>query len=259
MTLALPAFTPPQRDAVHRLLALKVAGMMGRKFEEADWNDAYCHAKDIPCAKWSNLGIDVTHVGLGIQHKMLCVPSKVTIREFCGTQRMHPSATRSIRVPSTDGDATATARDVLGQYALLIEGWKAKVLDSAPQMVPDLRTGWLLWQDNLREFLYFEERLDAPDGELYTAEWKDSGGGTRKASRNLWVYETATGRKRFSITTSAGAKIQPYFDVPPPTDPNLYHFTVQGEAREGGLIRVWVTQSTAAALRHVAGDSTRSG
>jgi hypothetical protein len=37
MTLA--AFTLAQRDCAHRLLAAKVARMMGRKLEEADWSE----------------------------------------------------------------------------------------------------------------------------------------------------------------------------------------------------------------------------
>jgi hypothetical protein len=89
----------------------------------------------------------------------------------------------------------------------------------------------------------------------YWAEWKESGGGTRKLSKNLWVYESETSRKRYSITTSAGAKIQPYFDVPPPNDPNLYYFRVQGEEFEGGLIRVWITPTTALVLRQILGNT----
>jgi hypothetical protein len=88
-----------------------------------------------------------------------------------------------------------------------------------------MRTGWLLWQESLRQFLYFEERMRIPDPDDYKAQWVDSGGGARKGSRNLWIYDKRTERKMFSVTTTAGAKIQPYFDVPPPDDPNLYLFT----------------------------------
>ena len=89
---------------------------------------------------------------------------------------------------------------------------------------------------NLRQFLYFEEPIRAPNADDYTAEWVESGGGSRKGSRNLWIYEKATGKKRFSVTTSAGAKIQPYFDVPPPNNPNLYIFTVIGEVIMDGFV-----------------------
>jgi hypothetical protein len=85
-------------------------------------------------------------------------------------------------------------------------------------------------------------------------KWVESGGGSRKGSRNLWVYERKTGVKRFSITTQAGAKIQPYFDVPPPTDPNLYHFIVIGEVLNTGLVRVWLTEATARELRLLIGS-----
>jgi hypothetical protein len=57
MTLA--AFTPEQYATAHRLLAAKVARMMGRKLEEGDWADVYCRAKGLPSQRWSNLNIDV--------------------------------------------------------------------------------------------------------------------------------------------------------------------------------------------------------
>ena len=120
---------------------------------------------------------------------------------------------------------------------------------------PDLRIGWLLWQATLREFLYFEEPMIAPSPELYIARWNSRpGSGSRLGSRNLWIYEEATGEKHFSVTTEAGAKIQPYFRVPAPNDPNLYHFVVQGEETGSGMIRVWLTETTAASLRSILGS-----
>jgi len=124
----------------------------------------------------------------------------------------------------------------------------------ADDVAPDMRTGWLLWQESLCEFLYFEEPTVAPDPSDYYAEWVDSGGGRRKQSRNLWVFHNETRAKRFSVTTEAGAKIQPYFDVPPPNDPNLYYFVVQGEVVAGGAIRMWLTQNTADYLRRLLGS-----
>jgi hypothetical protein len=109
----------------------------------------------------------------------------------------------------------------------------------------------------LREFLYFEEETLAPDPSQYVADWRESGGGLRKASKNLWVYEKETGQKRYSITTAAGAKIQPYFDVPPPTDPNIYIFKVQGEEISPGVVRIWVAAPTARELQRVVGDLSR--
>lgn len=167
---------------------------------------------------------------------------------------MHPSATRSIRIPSTDEDATETAHDVLGQYAGLIQQRRQKVVESALGIEPDMRIGWLLWQVSLKEFLYFEKEMLDPVSDDYWAEWKESGGGARKASKNLWVYEIETGKKRYSITTSAGAKIQVYFDVPAPNDPNLYYFRVQGEELEGGSVRIWITSTTALLLERILGN-----
>jgi hypothetical protein len=249
----LAAFAPEQLILAHDLLAAKVASMLGRKLEEADWLTVYCGAKGFACPNWSNLSIDVIENGLGVEHKMLCVRSGRSIKEHCGTTMMHPAATRAIRIESSDGDATNIARDVLGQYAALIEQRRRRVQKSAPRRRADLRTGWLLWQESLDEFLYFEEEMLPPIPEDYYAEWKESGGGTRKKSRNLWVYEQATGKKRFSITTAAGAKIQPYFDVPPPNEPNLCYFRVQGEVLPNGLVRIWITRTTALLLAELVG------
>ena len=96
--------------------------------------------------------------------------------------------------------------------------------------------------------------MTKPNPQDFIAEWHESGGGRRKKSRNLWVYHAKTKAKIYSITTEAGAKIQPYFTVPLPKDPNLYHFVVQGEDCGDGLVRVWLTQVTATLLREVVGD-----
>lgn len=254
ISMALPAFTDEEQEVVQKLLALKVAHMMGRKMEEGDWSEVYCAAKRIPNRGWSNLNIDVVHGNLGVEHKMLCFRSKPTIDEACGTTLMHPSATRSFRIASLDADANDVMHEVLTQYAeLMDQRRKAVEAQNETGFPADMRTGWLLWQVSLRQFLYFEEPTVAPEPDKYYAEWRDRRGGARKASRNLWIYERDTGRKRFSVTTSAGGKIQPYFDVPPPSDPNVYIFTVIGEQIDAGLIRVWVTRRTATELERLIG------
>lgn len=256
MANTLPCFTEAQRIRAHELLAIRVAYMMGRKFEEGDWSHVYCRAKGIPEARWSNLNIDVMHENLGVEHKMLCYRSNASVAEACGTTLMHPSATRSIRVPSLDGDPNDVMAHVLEQYRQLIDSRAEMVSRQNKTSKPvDMRTGWLLWQESLRQFLYFEEPMVVPDPATLYAEWVEraNGGGRRKGSKNLWVYERGTGRKRYSITTSAGAKIQPYFDVPPPDDPNIYLFTVLGEQVMPGRIRVWLTAATARELEKVVG------
>lgn len=254
----LRAFSDEERNRVHTLLGIKVAHMMGRKLEEDDWASIYCKAKNIPNKGWSNLNIDIMHGNLGLEHKMLCVRSKPALGEVCGTTLMHPSATRSIRVPSTDSDPNDAMTDVLTQYADLIGERRAKVEQQNDTGQPvDMRTGWLLWQESLRQFMYFEEEMLPPDPKEFQAKWVGNGestGGVRKGSKNLWVYEKSSGRKRYSITTSAGAKIQPYFDVPPPDDPNLYLFTVIGEQIRLGVIRIWLTSATARELEKILGN-----
>lgn len=250
----LRAFSDSEYSRAYLLLATRVVDMMGRKLEEADWSEVYCLAKGIPTLGWSNLNIDIMHHGMGIEQKMLCYRSNTTLRDACGTTLIHPSATRSIRILSTEGDPNEVMKDVLDQYVHLIEERRAVVKSTAPEAEPEVRTGWLLWQQTLREFLYFEEEMLQPDPRDYWAEWKESGGRGRKASRNLWVYEKDTGRKRYSITTSAGAKIQPYFDVPPSDNPFLYFFVVQGLDLGNGYVRVWVASSTARELKDLVGS-----
>lgn len=283
----LEAFNSSQFQQAKIYLATQVADMMGRKLEEEDWSKVYRFAKGIPKSGWSNLSIDVMHGALGVEHKMMRFNDNKPILDACGTSLMHPAGTRAIRIPIEE-DATLAARDVLRQYADLIAERSAIVrvvhaynhglLDrpdavmelvrdarmtqksandhlpltrcpvGSPLESPDMRHGWLLWQSDLREFLYFEEPMNAPQPNQFFAEWRTGGGGRRWASRTLWVYHQTTGQKCYSITTDAGAKIQPYFKVPPPNDPNLYHWIVQGESLSNGKIRVWLSQQTAALL-----------
>lgn len=251
----LPAFTAGERAEAHRLLATKVAFMMGRKFEEGDWAEVYCGAKNIPNRGWSNLQIDIMYGSLGVEQKMLCYSSGVNIADACGQTFMHPSATRSIRVPPPTTDPEEAMRSVLIQYAELIHMRREVVrTESGTDDPVDMRTGWLLWQVSLRQFLYFEEEMLPPNPDDYIAKWVSrKGSGNRKGSTNLWIYEKDTGRKRYSITSEAGAKIQPYFDVPPPADPNVYIFTVMGEVIDTGYVRVWLTEATARELKRLIG------
>jgi hypothetical protein len=252
----LSAFHEEEKRKAHKLLATRVAYMMGRKFEEGDWADIYCKARGIPLKGWSNLDIDIMNGNQGIEQKMLRCRSGISILDACGQTFMHPSATRSIRIPSLNIDPNEAMRIILAQYADLIYARTIKVLEqSNGAKEADMRTGWLLWQDSLREFLYFEERMIIPNPDDYYGEWVErNSGGIRKQSKNLWIYEKDSGKKRYSVTTEAGAKIQPYFDVPSPKDPNLYHFIVIGEVILDDTVRIWITESTYMNLCTVIGD-----
>jgi hypothetical protein len=248
----LAAFSAEEYARAHDLLAGRVAAMLGRKFEEGDWQVVYCNAKNFPIRGWSNLDIDVVHGQLGVEHKMLGQSAGSRLLELRGKRLMHPAATRSIRIPDSD-DPQAVMHEILNQYAELIEERRKAVGDQSEGRGADMRVGWLMWERTLREFLYFEEEMLAPDPNEYYAEWKESRGGRRKPSRNLWIYERETEIKRFSVTTVAGAKIQPYFDVPPAGDPNLYHFRVQSERVEDG-VQLWVMPDTPAEVGRLIGD-----
>lgn len=113
-----------------------------------------------------------------------------------------------------------------------------------------MRLGWLLWEDDLKEFLYFEEQMTKPNPADFYAEWNETAArGARKSSKSLWVFERATNKKRYSVTTSAGVKIQPYFDVPAPSDPNLSYFRVQSERLDEDTVILWIAAATAEQLR----------
>src|SRR5205823_14242510 len=101
-----------------------------------------------------------------------------------GTTFMHPSATRSIRVPPKDTDPNEAMADILTQYGNLITARTNKVKElSGQDAVPDMRIGWLLWQSTLRQFLYFEQEMLTPDPQDYTAEWRSRvTKGSRKGS-----------------------------------------------------------------------------
>ncbi len=256
MSKTLKAFSAEECEMAKLHLATQVAHMMGRKLEEDDWNKVYCAAKDIPYAGWSNLNIDVNYGGLGVEQKLLRCSQLYgrPIKAVCGTTMMHPAATRSIRIKNTRISANRVMADVFQQYAELIAARTETVRKKSPAVEPDMRIGWLLWEDSLVEFLYFEEQLVAPKAQDYYAEWNVTPArGIRKASKSLWIYERRTDKKRFSVTTSAGAKIQPYFDVPSPKDPNLYYFRVQSEVVGPDLIQIWVSASTAKAIRQILG------
>ena len=256
----LKAFSDDEAKRVKLFLATQVASMMGRKLEEGDWSKVYCQAKEIPQTGWSNLHIDVIHNGLGLEMKLLRIARLAgkPLKNVCGTTLMHPAATRSIRIENTNLPANDVMRDVFVQYTKLIRERTAKVRESASGSQPHMRTGWLLWENALTEFLYFEEPMIAPKPTDFYAEWHTTPArGTRKASKSLWVYDKKTNQKRYSVTTSAGIKIQPYFDVPATSNPNLYYFRVQSEPISVDTICLWVTSSTAKALRQRLGSLDR--
>jgi hypothetical protein len=258
--ITLPVFSIEEAKRAKIFLATRVTAMMGRKLEEGDWSTVYCRAKEIPEGGWSNLHIDVNYRGLGVEHKLLrCSQlNGRPIKLVCGTTLMHPAATRSIRIDDARAPANDVMQDVFRQYAELIEDRTQKVRALAGGITPDMRLGWLLWEDSLTEFLYFEERMLPPDPTKYYAEWNETAAkGARKPSRSLWIFDRTTNQKRYSVTTSAGIKIQPYFDVPAPSDPNLLYFRVQSEPVDDDTVQLWIAASTAFALKQHLGELTR--
>jgi hypothetical protein len=198
----LPAFTQAQYDLAKLFLATQVTTMMGRKLEEGDWSSVYCKAKGIPDTGWSNLNIDVNYMGLGLELKNLRISqlNGRSIKSVCGTTLMHPSATRSIRIDDVNADADDVMRDVFRQYTDLIDLRASKVKEASGGSQVDMRTGWLIWEDNLTEFLYFEEKMRAPNPDHYYAMWNNTAArGARKSSRSLWIYDKETEQKNIQL------------------------------------------------------------
>jgi len=156
MAPTLQATTEEESLRLRTLIAGRVISMEGRKLEEGDWTDAYCDARGIPKAGWSNLDIDVTYENVGLEQKMLRFDRGDSIATACGKWLMHPSLTRSIRVDQSM-EANEAMVSVLGQYSALLDARRAKV-ESRYQgdKQIELRTGWLLWRSDLTEYLYFE-------------------------------------------------------------------------------------------------------
>jgi hypothetical protein len=250
----LKVFSDNEMEIAKDILSAKIATMLGRKMEEGDWDFVYCHTKKIPETDWSNLHIDINYDGLGVEHKMLRVKKAGSLLNECGTTKMHPAGTRSIRIPN-EQDPNLAMTNILEQYNELIDSRANLVLAATDKKSADMRIGWLLWKEALDEFLYFEEEMSKPNPTLFYAEWNVTPArGSRKSSRSLWIYEKDTGKKKYSVTTTAGAKIQPYFDIPAPNDKNLYHFKVQGVYVDEGLVKVWLTKSTAKYLELLLGS-----
>ena len=252
---ALPVFTEWELAVARQLLASKVAYMMGRKFEEGDWTAIYCRAKAYAVPDWSNLNVDVELPGLAIEQKMLKKEDSRPITDWCGTWLMHRSLTRQISLPAGESDPNEAMRKIVADYERVLESRRKRNMLRTESKRVEMRSGWLIYQSSLREFMYFEEETRNLDPAAHYAEWSErSPTGARRGSQNLWIYESATGQKIWSITGSgSGSKIQPYFRVPPKSDPNLYVFAAQG-LRENGLVKVWLTLSTYRALSSALSD-----
>lgn len=188
-----------------------VRSLQGRKLEEGDWTSLYCRVKGVPEMGWSNLPFrDYLHDGVGVEFKLL---SKADPSGCMGKSLMHPAATRTIDFSENEPAEDAMAK-VFQQWGAAISEFEDRVRATSKTGSVDVRWGILLWAPDHSEFLYFEERLEKPRVEDYQARWHD-GNHRGKATRNLHIFEKATGKKKFSCTLPRnGAKLQPYFDVP---------------------------------------------
>ncbi|NJM39113.1 MAG: hypothetical protein HC845_15355 [Akkermansiaceae bacterium] len=254
--MILSAFTLEEFQKAKSLLAARVAYMMGRKLEEADWAHVYCKARGFDTLGWSNLNADVTVSGLSLEHKMMRCSESEAIKKHCGTRMMHPALTRRVSLPDIE-DPDKAMRIVIASYQKVLDERFSKAAAISDGKPVELRSGWLLYDSSLTEFLYFEERSQNLNPKKHRAVWSErikKGEGGRRGNRNLWVYDE-NDQKVWSVTGgSSGTKIQPYFKVPAANDKHLCYFRVQGEPLSAETVRVWITESTAKNLRQILGE-----
>jgi len=254
--MTLSAFNITELLKAKILLTARVAYMMGRKLEEADWAHVYCKARGLDSLGWSNLNADITVAGLSLEHKMMRCSESEAIKKHCGTRMMHPALTRRISLPDI-ADPDEAMRIVIAQYQKVLDERHDKAAMISGDKPVELRSGWLLYDSSLTEFLYFEERTRNLNPKKHRAVWNEritKGEGGRRGNRNLWIYDESD-QKVWSVTGgSSGTKIQPYFKVPAANDKHLCYFRVQGEPLGAETVRVWVTESTAKNLRQILGE-----
>ena len=128
---------------------------------------------------------------------------------------------------------------VLSQWSADIAEFARRVALTSQVKAAEVRWGVLLWGADFTRFLYFEEEMRQPDPQDYRAEW-GVGKARGKPTRNLYIYEKESGKKRFSVTLPRnGAKLQPYFDIPT-QEYGAHLFAVPLE----DLVPIWVSRET---------------
>ncbi len=238
MSVILAAFTEAEERNVGRGLSglVRSLRLLGGNVEEGYWAGIYRAAKGIPVGSWSNLPLrDFAEPGRGVEWKLLQRQSPFADQ---GKRIMHPAATRTIPYDPTQ-PAEVCKNVVLSQWAKSINDFETRTRNTSTDGSADIRWGILLWAKDLTEFLYFEERLIAPDPTNFRAEW-NTGNHRGNPTRNLWIYDKVTNQKAYSVTLPAnGAKLQPYFDIPTQKD-GAYLFSVN--VQEG--FPLWVSRET---------------
>ena len=248
------AFTPEEETVVQSQLALLVRALRhvpgGGKIEEDYWSYVYHIARGASVRGWSNMPMrDFTHNGLGVEMKLL--KSRKSRRPFShqGKRIMHPAATRAIAFNPADSAEDCKVA-ILTQFGSQIAAFRERVKEDGGVPQADIRWGVLLWNVELTEFLYFEERMIEPNPNDYRAEFVVSNH-RGSATRNLHIFEKATDIKRFSVTRpEKGAKVQPYYDVPYIGE-GAYAFTVPDDDRKP----LWVKGETFQAIEEVAAEA----
>jgi hypothetical protein len=210
------AFTPEEEKQVHYHLG-QLARVLrvvpgGGKIEEDYWSHIYRKVRGAPGSGWSNLPMrDYCHSGLGVEMKLL---KRDRPFEDQGASLMHPAATRTIDFDPREGAEKCKIK-ILRQFGTKIAEFRERVKATCGEGVEALvRWGIFLWSPDLDQFLYFEELLEEPIPNDFWAEFV-TGSHRGNPTKNLWIFEKATDKKRYSVTMpNKGAKLQPYFDVP---------------------------------------------
>lgn len=244
------AFTDAEVELVQNLLEVLVRSLRhvpgGQKMGEGYWSFIYHSVKGTHAPGWSNRPMrDFVHEGVGVEMKLLQRAKPLGTQ---GKRIMHPAATRTITFdPSKPAEVCKV--QVLQQFGQQIANFRQRVAETSDTANPDIRWGVFLWSPTLTEFLYFEELMIEPDPDDYRAEFV-VGTHRGKSTRNLHIFERATGIKRFSVTRpEKGAKVQPYYDVPE-VGHGSYGFTVPNDDRKS----LWLPPEMIEKLELAAGE-----
>jgi hypothetical protein len=242
----LVAFDADQLLAVTAEVNRLARSLQGRKLEEGDWTSLYCRVKGARERTWSNMPFrDYLHNGVRVEFKLLANKSPASC---IGKSLMHPAATRTINFDERERASDAMAK-VFAQWGAAIDDFEQRVSQTSRTASADIRWGILLWAPDHSEFLYFEEKLEKPLVKDYEAHWHD-GNHRGKPTRNLHIFERASGKKRFSCTLPRnGAKLQPYFDVP-----DIAHGAHIFRPEKGDVLPLFVKKSDADAIQKLFPD-----
>lgn len=226
--MILEAFTKEElvevRSSLHHLIEAldRIPGSQGMR--EEYWAHIYREAKKIPgIVSLSNLQLnDIIYDGKGIESKLY---KRANPFKDYGKTLLQASATRKIFFDPNEG-AEISKHRILSQWAEALVKFQERVGTS------DIRWGNLLWSPDLTKMVYWEESIEVPVPEEFTAEWVATSGKTREGAALLI---SKAGEPSYKVTMpQKGIKLRKFFKVPTPEE-GSYEFVIQRQRTFEGI------------------------